>query len=108
MDSPFGLKRDRGTLTTVGVERAILVEESTFNNFVNVFKDNLSQFFSELPGVTDSRGRSWIRPPAYCQRQRCVTFVEYRCRRAGVCGIGNPDNLKYLSQIGGVDCTRKN
>lgn len=104
MNNPFGLmSRGRNSrYTSIGL--SVIAEADTLQKLVYTYGENLSQMYSGLPGVTDSKGWNWVRPPAYCGHPGCAAFgkeIESALKSMG----GDPNNLKYpTGQVGGADC----
>ena len=104
MNNPFGLKSRKGNTSFDSVGLAVVAEGNTLNKFVNTYGFTVSQMYSGLGGVTDTRGWEWVRPPAYCQGSGCQNLGRVISDALKAMG-GDPDKLKYPSgQVGSTKC----
>ncbi len=104
MNNPFGIKHHGKNVSFGSVGDAVISEGSTLNRFVNTWRETISQMYSGLPGISDNRSGTWIRPPAYCQGSGCQAFGQAVSGALQAMG-GNPNSLQYPSgQIGSTKC----
>jgi hypothetical protein len=103
-NNPFGLMYNRQNMSFDSVGDAVSEEGRTLNRYVNVYKFNIAQMYSGLPGVTDANGWNWVRPPAYCQGTGCQSLGEVIANALKSMG-GDPNSLKYpCGKVGSTEC----